>query len=94
MNLMTYNPTAGPAAEKAVMAQRVDTLQNGILGVIDNGKHNSDTVLNQIVEGIKSRYQLKDVVTIRKDKSSYPIRDDMAQELAGGCDFVVAGIGD
>ncbi len=94
MNLVTYNPTAGPAAEKAVMAQRVDTLQNGVLGVIDNGKHNSDRVLSQIVEGIKSRYQLKDVVTIRKDKSSYPIRDGMAQELAGECDFVVAGIGD
>ena len=94
MNLVTYNPTAGPVAEKAVMSQRVDTLQNGVLGVIDNGKHNSDTVLNHIVEGIKSRYQLKDVITIRKDKSSYPVRDDMAQDLAVGCDFVIAGIGD
>ena len=94
MNLVTYNPTAGPVAEKAVMAQRVDTLQDGVLGVIDNGKHNSDRVLNQVVEGIKSRYRLKDVITIRKDKASYPIKDDMAQELAGGCDSEVAGIGD
>jgi len=94
MNLVTYNPTSGPAAEKAVMAQRVDTLQNGVLGVIDNGKHHSDTVLNKIVEGLKSRYRLKDIIAIRKDKSSYAIRDDMAQELAGGCDFVIAGIGD
>ena len=94
MTLVTYNPTAGPAAEKTVMAQRVDTLQNGVLGVIDNGKHNSDAVLKQIVKGIKARYRLKDVITIRKDKASYPIRDDMAQDLAGGCDFVIAGIGD
>jgi hypothetical protein len=94
MSLIVYNPTSGPAAEKTVMAQRVETLQNGVLGVIDNGKPNSDTVLNQIVKGIQSRYPLKKVIPSKKGSVSHAVEDDTAQKLAGECDFIVAGIGD
>ena len=94
MGLTVYNPTSGPAAEKTAMAKRVDTLQDGVLGVVDNGKTRSDTVLNQIVKGLKSRYPLKDVIAIRKESVSHAVRDDIAQMLAKRCDFVIAGIGD
>ncbi len=94
MSLTVYNPTSGPAAEKAVMAQRVETIQNGVLGVIDNGKPHSDTVLNRIVKGIQSRYPLNEVISIKKGSVSHAVEDDIAQKLAGECDFVVAGIGD
>lgn len=94
MNLVVYNPTSGPIPEKTVMAQRVDTLQDGVLGVIDNGKRNSDKVLNQILLDLKSLYRLKDVVSVKKENASHGVSDDMAQMLARECDFVIAGIGD
>jgi hypothetical protein len=94
MSLIVYNPTSGPAAEETVMAQRTETLKNGVLGVIDNGKPNSDTVLNRIVEGIQSRYPLNKVVSIKKESVSHAVDFDTAQKLAGECDFVVAGTGD
>ncbi len=94
MSLIVYNPTSRPAAEKMVLAQRTETLQNGVLGVIDNGKPNSDTVLNRIVKGIQSRYTLNEVISIKKGSVSHAVEDDAAQKLAGECDFVVAGIGD
>ncbi len=94
MSLIVYNPTSGPATAKTVMAQRVDTLQNGVLGVIDNGKPNSDTVLKRIVKGIQSRYPLNEVISIKKGSVSHAVEDGTAQKLAGECDFVVAGIGD
>ena len=94
MSLIVHNPTSGPAAEKATRAERLDTLENGILGVINNGKYHSDIVLNKIVEGLKSRYTLKNVIVIQKDSASHAVKDGIVQRLAEECDFVIAGIGD
>ena len=94
MSLVVHNPTSGPVAEKETMAERLDTLENGILGVINNGKYHSDTVLNKIAEGLKSHYTLKNVIVVQKDSASHAVKDDIAQRLAGECDFVIAGIGD
>ncbi len=47
MSLVVYNPTSGPAANIMALSPRVKNLQGGVLGVVDNGKTNSDTVLNQ-----------------------------------------------
>ena len=94
MSFVVYNPTSGPAAEKMGMAPRIENLQNGILGVIDNGKTNSDTVLNRIVSILAERYALKEIVTIKKHSVSHAVKDDAAQMLAQKCNFVLAGIGD
>ncbi len=94
MSLVVYNPTSGPTAEKMEMAPRIENLQNGVLGVIDNGKTNSDTVLNRIVSNLAKRYSLGDVVTVKKHSVSHAVKDDAAQMLAQKCDFVLAGIGD
>jgi len=94
MSLVVYNPTGGPVAEKAAMARRDSSLKNGVLGVIDNGKLRSDKVLNRIVKGIESTYQLKDVIVHRKESASHAIDPESARGLAEKCDFVIAGIGD
>jgi hypothetical protein len=94
MSFVVYNPTGGPTAAKMGMAPRVENLQNGILGVIDNGKTNSDTVLNRIVGNLAERYALEDIVTIKKHSVSHAINDDAARMLAQKCNFVLAGIGD
>jgi len=94
MSFVVYNPTSGPTAEKMGMAPRIENIQNGILGVIDNGKTNSDTVLNRIVSILAERYALKEIVTIKKHSVSHAVKDDAAQMLAQKCNFVLAGIGD
>ncbi len=94
MSFVVYNPTSGPTAEKMGMAPRIENLQNGVLGVIDNGKTNSDTVLNRIVSNLAEHYPLEDVVTVKKHSVSHAIKDAAAQMLAQKCDFVLAGIGD
>ena len=94
MSLVVYNPTSGPVASNMELSPRVKNLQGGVLGVIDNGKANSDTVLNRIVSDLSVRYPFKDVVTVKKHSVSHAIKDDIAQMLAQKCDFVLAGIGD
>jgi hypothetical protein len=94
MSLVVHNPTSGPVAEKETLAERLDTLENGVLGVINNGKYHSDTVLNKIAERLKSLYTLKNVIVVKKDSASRAVKEDIAKRLAGECDFVIAGIGD
>ncbi len=94
MSFVVYNPTSGPTAEKMGMAPRIESLQNGVLGVIDNGKTNSDKVLSRIVTKLAERFSLKDVVTVKKPSVSHAIKDDSARMLAKKCSFVLAGIGD
>ena len=94
MSFVVYNPTSGPTAEKMGMAPQIENLQNGILGVIDNGKTNSDTLLNRIVSSLTDRYTLEDVVIVKKHSVSHAIKDDAARMLAQKCNFVLAGIGD
>ena len=88
------NPTNVPQSIKTHIAPRPDSLHDGVLGVIDNGKTNSDTVLNRIIEGLRVRYKLKDVINIKKYSASHQLQDDASRELADKCDFVLAGIGD
>jgi hypothetical protein len=94
MSLVVYNPTSGPGANKMALSPRVKNLQGGVLGVIENGKTNSDTVLNRIVSDLSERYPFKDVITVKKHSVSHAIKDDAAQILAQKCGFVLAGIGD
>ena len=94
MGLVVYDPTSGPIGEETAMAPRRDSLKNGVVGVIDNGKANSDKVLNRIVSGLGARFPLKDTVFIKKHSVSHAVRTDVARRLAETCDFVLAGIGD
>ena len=90
-----YNTLNRQGWDKAMgMAPRIENLQNGVLGVIDNGKTNSDTVLNRIVSKLAERFSLKDVVTVKKHSVSHAIKDDAARMLAQKCNFILAGIGD
>ena len=94
MSLVVYNPTSGPTERTMVMAPRPDTLNHSVLGVIDNGKLHSDAVLDRITRGLKERYHLKDVIGVKKESVSHPIRDDEARRLADRCDIALAGVGD
>ena len=94
MSFVVYNPTGGPIADKIGMAPRIENLQNGVLGVIDNGKTNSDTVLSRIVANLAERYSLEEVVTVKKHSVSHAIKDEDAHMLAQKCNFILAGIGD
>jgi hypothetical protein len=94
MSIVVYNPTSGPPARTIAMAPRSDTLNYSVLGVIDNGKLHSDAVLDRITMGLKARYHLREVIRVKKESASHPIRDDDARRLADQCDIAMAGVGD
>lgn len=92
--LIVLNPTAGPTAQSGKIAERAASLNGSVIGIIDNGKKNSNTVLYAVLNRMKQRFTIKEVVPHLKDSFSHPIKETDAELLARKCDFVLAGVGD
>ena len=96
-NIMTYtvlDPTNEPIRMTFRPAPRPETLKGLTLGLIDNGKKNSDYLVKKIGTRLRALYGLGGEIHVRKPSPSHAISDDVAAELAGKADLVVAGIGD
>ena len=94
MKLVVYNPTNRPITENLSMAKRLNTLDNTLLAVVNNGKRQSDVILNKIVDGLKLHYTFKGIKFFQKHSVSQAMSDDLAQSIAAEYDSVITGIGD
>jgi hypothetical protein len=94
MKYIVLDPTDGPVKTGFDLAPRLESLAGLTAGLIDNGKKNSDTLLNKIAALLKERYGLASVIYLKKPSASHGITEDQARDLARKTRFVVAGIGD
>ena len=94
MSITVYNPSSKPAPKVLHSASRNGSLKGGVLGIIDNSKPNSDTVLKRLAEKLKNRFEIEEMIWSRKPTASLPIAEDEVQKLVKKCDFVLAGVGD
>jgi hypothetical protein len=94
MSLIVFNPTSGPSLKELRMAKRSKPLEGGVIGLVDNGKKNSDIVLQYVSKHLREKYNLKDVIHFKKHSFSHGLTDSEASMLAKKCDFIISGIGD
>lgn len=92
---IVLDPTQGPAAgdTEGSMAQRLSTLDDKVLGIVNNGKGNSDVFLHNIADLAKQKYNIKDIIWINKTNVSLPVTDAMLEQLKTA-NAVISGIGD
>jgi hypothetical protein len=64
------------------------------LGVLDNSKANADYLLDLIVEGVKSEFEVSSIVVKRKPASSRPASEEILDALAKETDVVVSAMAD
>ena len=93
MSITVYNPSSKPAPEVLKNATRKTTLKGGILGIIDNSKPNSDTVLKRVADQLKARFEVNEVIWSRKPTASLPITDDEIRKLAKNVTLSLPGLG-
>jgi hypothetical protein len=94
MAYFVLDPTDEPEKTRFTLAPRPATLAGLTVGIIDNGKKNSDYLLKGILKRLEQAAPLAGQVYVRKPSVSHGIPLEMAQELAGNCQVVIAGIGD
>jgi hypothetical protein len=92
--LELYVPTGLVKTEEKFLAPRLDTLDGKVLGLLDNGKWNSNKLLTEVANILTANYKIADVIKWKKPNFSAPASRDMREEIAKKCDFVVSAIGD
>ncbi len=88
-----YDPTAPSSIRDGRLAPRPEHLQGTVAGILDNGKANAGMLMAGIVEQLKSRYGVKDVL-VRKKPVAGPASQQVVADLKANCDFVLVGSAD
>jgi hypothetical protein len=87
-----YDPTAEPRAIAASLAPRLSSLAGTRAGILDNGKANAGLLMLAVVERLKERYGVSDVVKREKPVSGPPLPEIV--DALSQCDFVLVGSAD
>ncbi len=81
-----------------VETQRIERVprpaQIQVLGLLDNGKRNSDILLRQLAEKLKVNYPHVTINYYRKPSAYRPSPSPLLDQVATECDAVLVGIGD
>ena len=89
---LLYDPTAEPRILATGLAPRLASLHGKRAGILDNSKANAGTLMLAVVERLKERHGVRDVV--KRDK---PVAGPPAPEIVADlatCDFVLVGSAD
>ena len=89
-----FDPTTAPAARALTLAPRPGGLKGLRLGLVDNTKFNSDTLLQKLAERLATRHQMTVTATNRKRSPSHEIDEAGIRALRAQSDLVISGIGD
>ena len=94
MTDMLFDPTGGSEAAKITYAPRPAQLEGLRLGLVENTKHNSESILRKLAERLDERYRIKVTHLDHKRSSSHAVAEEAINQLRRKADFVVAGVGD
>lgn len=89
-----FDPTSKPVHRALALAPRPASLDRLRLGLVDNKKFNSDTLLRKLAERLERRHGARVTVTNRKRSASHEIDEAGIRALKTEADLVVSGIGD
>jgi hypothetical protein len=89
-----FDPTSRPVEREVEVAPRPPRLTGLRLGLVDNTKFNSDTLLRKLGDRLARRHGLTVTITSRKRSPSHEIDEAAIRALRSQADLVVSGIGD
>lgn len=92
--LRVLDPTVQPIPADGVVADRPEMLDGKVIGLLANGKLNSEEILALTQEVLADRYDFKGVVARNKRNASRPCPEEIIDELVEQCDVVITSSGD
>ena len=75
-------------------APRLETVHGKVGGFLGNRKANASLLLQGVKELLNKDFELRDGIAVDKYVYSRPAADDIIDDLASQCDFVVTCIAD
>jgi hypothetical protein len=92
--LTILDPTVEAMADHTNMAPRPADLDGLMVGLLANGKRNSDKLLEAVYTLLDERYELQGAVRVNKGDASRPAPTPVVDELLRKCDLVITATGD
>jgi len=89
---LLYDPTAEPKILATGLAPRLASLHGKRAGILDNSKANAGSLMLVVVERLKERYGVRDVIKREKGIAGPPSPSILADLTT--CDFVLVGSAD
>ncbi|HET9922535.1 MAG TPA: hypothetical protein VFS98_00270 [Methylomirabilota bacterium] len=89
-----FDPTSKPVERAIKLAPRPASPRGLRLGLVDNTKFNSDTLLNKLAARLAARHHMTVSATNRKRSPSHEIDEAGVAALRAQTDLVISGIGD
>jgi hypothetical protein len=81
-------------SEDRVLAPRPATLHGATLGLLDNGKPNAASLLEEVGRQLGERFRLQDVKVFTKGYFGTPVERTQVEEIVATCNFAVTAVGD
>jgi len=91
--LIVYDPTASPRIIGAELAARPDALAGRTVGILDNGKANAGLLMGAVVDLLRERHGVADVI-VRKKPVAGPAPARAVEDLVRECAAVLVGSAD
>ena len=88
------NPTTQAIVAPFDGAPRLASMAGTRLGIIDDSKRNADVLLEELVEVLRTRYEISDVKWHRKPSASKPADPEAIRELVESSAPVIVAVGD
>ena len=76
------------------LARRPRDLKGSILGLLENGRPASATLLKELGAILNQEYEFKEMLYFSKENSTLPTKPELVSEILEKCDFLVVGVGD
>ena len=87
-------PIDPDAYSRWTAAPRLETIHGKVGGFLGNRKANASLLLQGVRELLDKDFELREGITADKYVYSRPAADDIIEDLASRCDFVVTAIAD
>ena len=92
--IQIFDPTAEAKEQALAFVPRPESLRNVRIGLVENTKYNSDTLLLKIAAILEQEYGASSHILTRKHNSGVPAHQEIIDEIKTNCDVVIAGVGD
>lgn len=92
--MAVLDPTAETVIVPADMAPRPSSLKSQRVGLLANGKANSEELLQAVLGQLAKNYDFATVATRNKGDASRPAPPEILEELKRECDVVITATGD
>jgi hypothetical protein len=83
----TVNPGDRP------LVPGLDGLDGKVIGIIDNGQANSTPMFQELAKLLQEKFHTADVIVKKKPTHMQGAPQTLMDELVGGCDAVITGLG-